>query len=157
MSYSYPLGHYSQVRDCCATPGCDAYPGIGFSYCKTHRQVQPKQSEAVSPSLAKRNRLVMADERYVYAIDGGAAVKFGKALDVGHRLRALQTSSPVDLVLLGSVRGPKTLETRVLNWAAPFRLRGEWFIKSPAVLRLVEAIQTGVLEKVSEVLKRDCC
>jgi hypothetical protein len=97
--------------------------------------------------------MVAAGECYVYAVEGADQVKFGKALDVEHRFVGLQTGSPIDLVLLGSVLGPKTLEKQIHKWAAPFRRRGEWFHKTPPVMRLVEAIQTGAVDKVFATLK----
>jgi hypothetical protein len=153
MLINYFPGVYLRVRDCCASPGCEASTGLGFSYCKAHRQVQPRQSEAVSPKLAERNSLVMAGECYVYAVDGADRVKFGKAMDVAARFSGLQTGSPIELTLLGFVRGPKTLEKQIHKWAAPFRLRGEWFIKSPPVMMLINSIQTGDVKKVLDVLR----
>jgi hypothetical protein len=137
----------------CRHQGCDRVVSMGMYYCKEHLKPELKQSEPVDPKLAARNRMVMAGECYVYAVEGAEQVKFGKAMDVVARFGSLQTGSPIDLVLLGFVLGPKTLEKQIHQWAAPFRRRGEWFNKSPAVMRLVEAIQTGAVDKVFALLK----
>jgi hypothetical protein len=143
-----------RVRDCCASPGCDASTGLGFLYCKAHRQVPPKQSEKVNPKLEARNSLVMAGECYVYAIECADQVKIGKAMDVSERFASLQTGSPFDLVLLGSVRGPKSLEREIHKWAAADRKRGEWFAKSERVMRLVDRIKAGKLAPVLDLLRQ---
>lgn len=137
----------------CRHPRCERVVVKGRYYCTEHDKPHLRQSTDVSPKLAARNRMVLAGECYVYAVDGGDSVKFGKAMDVDARFSSLQTGSPVDLVLLGSVLGPNTLEKEIHKWAKPHHKRGEWFVKADPVLRLVELIKAGKVEPVLALLR----
>lgn len=138
----------------CQYRGCDRGVRNGYYFCDEHRTPGLKQSEPVSKRLGTRNALVMTGECYVYAIDGGDLVKIGKAMDVEERFSALRTASPVELTLLGSVRGPKTLEREVHAWAAPHRKRGEWFEKAAPFMAVVSAIVAGDLALVQRLIKK---
>lgn len=139
----------------CSHPDCDKAIAKGRYFCDAHakRPFPFKQSEAVNPRQAKRNEMASRGECYLYAVAGGDLVKFGKAMDVASRLSSLQTGSPVDLVLLGAVLGPKNLESELHAWAAPFRHRGEWFRRSEVIERLIDCIKRECLADIQAMLK----
>lgn len=87
---------------------------------------------------------------FVQARDGGA-IKIGHTIDLEQRFRALQTGSPVDLVLLGSVEGDGKLEKELHYDLRADRVRGEWFRPSEAVL--ARMAQLGVAEGRRVVLR----
>jgi hypothetical protein len=139
----------------CSHPDCAKTIPKGFYYCADHaKKPHPfRQSESVSPKQAARNAMAARGECYVYAIAGGEFVKFGKATNVQTRLSSMQTGSPIELVLLGSVLGPKDLEAEVHAWAAPHLHRGEWFKRTEPIERLIECIRLGDLLAVQMLLK----
>lgn len=65
----------------------------------------------------------------VYFIRAGARgpIKIGLAVDVGQRMRSLQTASPTLLELIGAIPGGLKLEKAIHRRLAEFRLHGEWF------------------------------
>ena len=125
----------------------------GRPFCPDHDKPVQKQSEKVNPRLAARNDLVFKNETYVYAVDGGDLVKIGRANDVAARFVSLQTGSPTPLVLLGSVRGPRSLEKQIHAWAKEHVHRGEWFRKTPPVMDVVQLIVDGKLDRLLEMTK----
>lgn len=139
----------------CSHPDCAQVIAKGRYYCDAHaKQPHPfKQSEKVSPKQAKRNEMAARGECYVYAVAGGDLVKFGKAINVQSRLASLQTGSPVELILLGSVLGPKSLESEVHAWAEPHHQRGEWFKRTDAIERLIDCLRRGSLADVQALIK----
>ena len=139
----------------CSHPDCAQVIAKGRYYCDEHakRPFPFKQSEKVKPKQAARNAMAARGQCYVYAVDGNGLVKFGKAIDVQARLASLQVGSPVDLVLIGSVLGPRNLEGRVHAWAAPHHHRGEWFKRESDIERMVDCIRRGSLDDVLALLK----
>jgi hypothetical protein len=64
---------------------------------------------------------------FVYFIQGGDLVKIGYTTNIRQRLYDLQTSAPIDLVLLGLIPGTRALEKEYHKRFAAHRVRGEWF------------------------------
>lgn len=85
-------------------------------------------------------------KKHVYFIEavGLDKVKVGIADDVGRRLAGLQTASPVELRLLAAVPGDESLEQRIHASLSRYRVRGEWFFLTPAVLASIEQIARDV-------------
>lgn len=82
---------------------------------------------------------------FIYVIDGGAdVVKVGFSVDPIRRVAALQTGSHETFTLVGAVKGTTYQESTLHRLLAPWRVRGEWFLKSaPAVAYLMEAVRNG--------------
>jgi Meiotically Up-regulated Gene 113 (MUG113) protein len=98
--------------------------------------------EGFMPKLAAAWHCLALSEseaQYVYFIQAGEGgpLKVGIAFDVNARLRSLQTASPFDLRLLGSVPGARRAEEALHHIFAPHRLRGEWFSPHPVLLGVV--------------------
>jgi len=68
-------------------------------------------------------------EGYIYFLlaEDTGLVKIGFTVDPGRRIRALQTSSPVKLTLLGKVPGDRWREERFHLVFRDLREHGEWF------------------------------
>jgi hypothetical protein len=64
---------------------------------------------------------------YFIAAPSAGLVKIGHSFHPGHRLRGLQTLSPVPLTLLGSIPGGQKAETQLHRRFADYRSHGEWF------------------------------
>ena len=83
-------------------------------------------------TYARKNK-PKAKKHYLYAISNGEQVKLGMSSDVNKRLKALQTSSPSDLVLLWKYYIANTsadaikIEKLLHRACKEFRIRGEWF------------------------------
>lgn len=75
----------------------------------------------------------VSKKHYLYAISNGEQVKLGMSSDINKRLKALQTSSPSDLVLLWKYYIANTskdaikIEKTLHRACKEFRIRGEWF------------------------------
>lgn len=77
---------------------------------------------------------------FMQAVDGGP-IKIGLSGDPASRLRAVQTTSPVELELLAEIPGSVEMERKFHDWFAPGRLHGEWFSEeTPALAELIELI-----------------
>lgn len=63
---------------------------------------------------------------FVHATESGR-IKIGTADDPVRRLATLQTGSPEQLDLIGTLPGGRALEARLHRDFARERLRGEWF------------------------------
>lgn len=91
-----------------------------------------QQSLAKSLTYVKKKPAV-AKKHYLYAISNGEQVKLGMSGDVNKRLKALQTSSPSDLVVLWKYYIANTpadaikIEKRLHRACKEFHVRGEWF------------------------------
>jgi hypothetical protein len=70
---------------------------------------------------------------FVYFIGCGEYIKIGFSSRPLDRLRALQTSHPDELEILGTIRGTRQLESKLHKRFADDRERGEWFQASDAL------------------------
>ena len=78
-------------------------------------------------------------ETNVYFIEcPGGFVKIGSAVFVQRRFFEIQTASPQDLKLLGSVEGSLRLEHELHRALGPFNQRGEWFHLNPTLQRFIQ-------------------
>lgn len=89
---------------------------------------------ALANSLTYVNKKpAVVKKHYLYAISNGQEVKLGMSGDVSKRLKALQTSSPSELVLLWKyyiANTPKDaikIEKMLHRACKQFHVRGEWF------------------------------
>lgn len=77
------------------------------------------------PAVVKRH--------YLYAISNGDQIKLGMSADVNKRLKAMQTASPAELVLLWKYYIANTpadaikIEKMLHRACKQFHIRGEWF------------------------------
>lgn len=77
----------------------------------------------------------------VYAIGGGARVKFGITANLEARLAGLQTSSPHDLAVLAAVPGTREDEAQLHERLRHHRAHGEWFDDCEQVQAVVAEMQ----------------
>jgi hypothetical protein len=75
---------------------------------------------------------------FAQGVDGGP-IKIGLSVDVQHRVRTLQSGSPVALDLLCSIPGTEETEATLHDLFASGRLHGEWFHEDTPML--AEAIE----------------
>lgn len=79
-----------------------------------------------------------AKPSFVYFIYAESRIKIGKTNDVWRRFGILQVGSPIQLQLMGFVPGDMKLERALHKHFAKYRLIGEWFDATPAVVKWVE-------------------
>lgn len=88
----------------------------------------------------KRTRRALASKRiYFLHAPSVGLVKIGYSADAASRIASLHLSSPVPLVLLGTVRGGKAREAEYHNAWSSQRRHGEWFVASEDLLATIEA------------------
>lgn len=80
--------------------------------------LEPKLSEQPDP---------FRKEEFVYFISDGEAIKIGTSTRPDRRVRALQTSHPRRLRIVGVMRGGAALEQELHRKFRRVRLKGEWF------------------------------
>lgn len=80
-------------------------------------------------------------EQYVYAIEGAGLVKIGRTVAPTYRLAILQSGSPVELKLRGSVVGDHRLERELHKTFSAYRRHGEWFSLSGIVADWVDTLE----------------
>ena len=85
---------------------------------------------------------------FVYFISCGDHIKIGFSTRPLDRLRALQTSHPDALEIVGTMRGTRALETKLHKRFADTRERGEWFQTSGA---LWDYIDRNAIERKGEM------
>lgn len=77
----------------------------------------------------------------VYFVTNGDAIKIGFARDVKRRLRGLQVSFHVPLLLLGSIAAKQSKEREFHERLKHLRLGGEWFEIHDDVFKLIEELE----------------
>lgn len=98
-------------------------------------------------------KLGLSKPGFVYFIQLGGpsgAIKIGYSVDVGDRLKSIQTSSPLEAVVIGTMQfetpdDAARFEARLhqeVFW--DLRIRGEWFRCDPRILRFVRTINMVV-------------
>jgi len=80
---------------------------------------------------------------YVYFIDAGNLIKIGVTKDVGKRLAALKTGSPVQLAILGFIPGTKQKEKELHHRFSSYRTHGEWFEKNDDLINYIKEVCNG--------------
>jgi len=85
---------------------------------------------------------------YVYAVNAGEYVKFGMTADLDSRIRSMQTGCPLEIVVVGYVRGGSSLEAAVHQFFSPHRERGEWFSMHDSMRNILEAFKQMDRDKV---------
>lgn len=73
----------------------------------------------------------------IYFLKNGDAVKIGYTADVEQRNAQLQTASPHQLELLGTMNGSIEVETAIHARFNHLRIRGEWFRLNRALIRFI--------------------
>lgn len=99
----------------------------------------------------KKPRRKPSDVLWIYAVEVGAEdrpIKIGVAAHVPTRFSCLQVSSPFPLKLLASMPVTREMERRIHRKLQPFRIRGEWFRRTPEVETAVAAIANDALEVI---------
>lgn len=77
---------------------------------------------------------------YVYFVECEGLIKIGCTVNMERRMASLQTSQAKDLRLLAMAVGDNYGERLLHQQFREARQRGEWFEKTPALMRLIEAI-----------------
>jgi len=91
-----------------------------------------QRSLANSLTYVKKKPAVVK-KHYLYAISNGQEIKLGMSSNVNNRLKALQTSSPSELVVLWKYYIANTpadaikIEKRLHRACKAYHIRGEWF------------------------------
>lgn len=73
-------------------------------------------------------------------------IKIGSSASPVARLRDYQKCSPVDLEIIGVIRGGFDVEWRIHAELERFHRRSEWFEAAPEVLALVKSALAGALD-----------
>lgn len=78
----------------------------------------------------------------VYFVKAGNKIKIGTSTDYASRIRTLQTGSPVQLELLGTVPGGRLEEQSIHHKFRQFRVSGEWFRAEIELIEYIKAVCT---------------
>lgn len=85
----------------------------------------------------------------IYAIsvvgDDMAPVKIGYSREVKSRLGALQIGSPYPLEIIAVCRGRAHHEKRVHRHLLRHKSHGEWFVRSPETIEVIDLIRRDAL------------
>lgn len=93
----------------------------------------PAQRSLANSLTYVRKTKEVKKKHYLYAISNGDQIKLGMSSDVNKRLKAMQTSSPAELVLLWKYYIANTpadaikIEKMLHRACKQFHIRGEWF------------------------------
>lgn len=77
-------------------------------------------------------------DEYVYFLAHKDLVKIGYSADIKHRVRSIQTMSPVPLTLLGFIPGDKRIEQNIHRRFAHLWSHGEWFKLTPELNQFIK-------------------
>lgn len=80
---------------------------------------------------------------YLYAMQAGQMIKFGRSSDPLARVKELQTNHPLPLSLLVAVPCHSSLEPAVHKRFAGDRAAGEWFHATADIMEFVSELQLG--------------
>jgi hypothetical protein len=80
----------------------------------------------------------------IYFIQSLNTVKVGyTSHDVKTRYNAIKTSNPHGMVLIGTMKGSRYIESEIHNLLEPFRVSGEWFKLCDEVKCLIDELLNG--------------
>lgn len=85
----------------------------------------------------------------VYAVKAlipNGLYKIGSTSNVERRLRHIRNASPVEMELVGTIPGDRTLERRIHASLLSSHVRCEWFLDTPEVRSTAKAISEGTLD-----------
>ena len=82
---------------------------------------------------------------YVIRAIGSQYVKIGRAADPIRRMRELQVSMPMKLVLASVADWPNYYERRIHNSLRKHHVRGEWFMMCEEIFILINKMQDGAM------------
>lgn len=117
------------------SPGDYNSRGVDFQHAvwRLNRALEIMQERAVADATSAVQYARPRSSGWIYFIQAGDFVKIGFATDVDKRLKALETGSPVDLVVLSTERGTMEDEAYYHRKFADLRARGEWFRYGDAI------------------------
>lgn len=84
---------------------------------------------------------------YFIQADGSGSIKIGYTKHLNSRVKGLQTSSPVPLKLITSMKGGRSIERALHARFSDLRIRGEWFRPDPELLKYIEEITRDPAEQ----------
>lgn len=90
-------------------------------------------------SRANRNQRLGGRAWVYFAQRADGPVKIGFSRQVSQRIKALGTSCPEGVALLGTIADSDATEKDVHARFAKHRIKGEWFQPAPEILELAEA------------------
>lgn len=100
------------------------------------------RGKTIYPVKETAPRIGRYDDLLVYFIQAQTGqIKIGIAANPELRLCSLQTGSPVTLTLLATCPGGRPLEAEYHRRFAASRLHGEWFLPTPDVCAVIEAVK----------------
>lgn len=129
----------------CIGDGCLAEPAPGNDFCfrcirSKNRPVRDYHAKIENNAERLARRLAARLRPRLYAVAFDQNVKFGITTDVRSRLSQLQTSTPIELKLLGHVGCDRQLERDVHVLCAAQAVRGEWFRREGTALEVERLI-----------------
>jgi Meiotically up-regulated gene 113 len=77
----------------------------------------------------------------VYFIGFDRYIKIGRSNNIAKRIYSLQTSIPVDVIIYLVVTDKRVTESALHRSFKHLRLNGEWFKKTPELIRFIEFIR----------------
>lgn len=83
---------------------------------------------------------VIPSDPCVYFLSAGDKIKVGFSKNLRARFQSVQSSSPLDVFIIGWVPGDRALEKAILSLAAEHRVRGEWFVNCPDMMTLIRRV-----------------
>ena len=142
VSHEEFLEYYLENYDLFTYPGA-SMPDLDQKQLKSLL----RKSTKIARSEKERSR--------VYFIEAdGVAIKIGFTLDVERRIKRMQMDCPIDLYLIGVMKGDRNLEAKIHRKFKKYRYRGEWFKISDDIIKYAKANSINL--KKSYKLKKFC-
>lgn len=126
-------------------------PGLAFAedYLWTQEQLHPTPEDACRAFLGAWQAWQIGDtgsRTWIYFIQDAVtrSIKIGSANQPALRLAQLQVGNGSPLLLLATMSGTRTDESRLHHRFKRYRLRGEWFRPAPELLQFIDNLLSEV-------------
>lgn len=99
------------------------------------KRLTPEQFAALAPMMRDA---VRENGTWIYVIQAGGLgglLKVGRSRDIARRLKDLQKANGEELSVIGAWRDVPEREKELHTAAAGIRVRGEWFLPEPGLIR----------------------
>jgi hypothetical protein len=108
--------------------------------CRHGHLAERYTSGACTECCRGRRRWLTEGRGEIYFLECGDFVKIGFASVLEGRLRSLRTANPYPLNILATISGYASTEKRLHARFAGARHRGEWFCRTPELLKFINEI-----------------
>lgn len=143
-----------------ANPLVKAHDAAKFARCATVQQFRLLVSEGIFPKgisnrkwdlrklgVAIKQASIEPDASSIfgeiYFLETGGFIKIGYSMGADVRITQLQTASPYELILIGTIKGSLRNEEQLHSRLRHLRHRGEWFRKTNGLLAYIQWLRAN--------------